>query len=59
VVEPNYQVFFVLGISFLGLGIALTATINSGFLGFIVLGIIYITIGLTNRDKWTKSKKET
>jgi 4-amino-4-deoxy-L-arabinose transferase-like glycosyltransferase len=58
VVEPNYQAFFAMGISFLGLGIALTATINPGFLGFIALGIIYMAIGLANRDKWTKSKKE-
>ena len=32
--ETNYQAFFIMGISFVGLGVALTATINSGFIGF-------------------------
>ena len=59
VMETNYQAFFTMGISFLGLGIVLTVVINPGFMGFTALGIIYMAIGLANRDKWTKSKKKT
>jgi hypothetical protein len=59
VVEPNYQAFFAIGISFVGMGTALTATISPGFIGITALGIIYMIIGLANRDKWTKSKSET
>jgi 4-amino-4-deoxy-L-arabinose transferase-like glycosyltransferase len=54
--ETNYQAFFIMGVSFIGLGIALTATVNVGFLGFIALGIIYLIIGLANRDKWKKKE---
>jgi hypothetical protein len=36
------------------LGIILTASTNPGFIGFIGLGIVYMAIGLANRDKWKK-----
>jgi len=52
--ETNYQAFFLMGICFLGLGIVFTTTINSGFFGFAVLGLVYMSIGLANRDKWLK-----
>jgi hypothetical protein len=35
-----------------------TTTINSGIMGFISLGVIYMIIGLVNRDIWKKSRKE-
>jgi mannose/fructose/N-acetylgalactosamine-specific phosphotransferase system component IIC len=54
--ETNYQAFFVMGICFLGLGIVFTTTINSGFFGFAILGLAYMSIGLANRDKWQKKK---
>jgi hypothetical protein len=54
--EPNYQAFFIMGISFLALGIILTYTVNPGFLGFIAIGIIYIAICLANKDKWINKK---
>ena len=54
--EPNYQAFFIMGISFLALGIIFTSSVNAGFLGFIALGIIYMAIGLANRDKWKKEE---
>jgi hypothetical protein len=54
--EPNYQAFFVLGISFLVLGIILASSISPGFYGFVGLGIVYMAIGLANRDKWIKKK---
>jgi uncharacterized membrane protein len=53
--ETNYKGLFVMGISFIGMGTAMTATINEGFLGITALGIIYMLVGLKNKDKWTKS----
>jgi 4-amino-4-deoxy-L-arabinose transferase-like glycosyltransferase len=50
--EPDYRAFFIMGICFLPMGIVFTTTLNPGFIGFIVLGIAYMTIGLANRDKW-------
>ena len=57
--EPNYQVFFFIGISFIGSGIALTAAISPGFIGIMALGVLYMIIGLANRDKWKQTEKET
>lgn len=54
--EPNYQAFFTMGISFLAMGIVLSAAVGPAFLGFFVIGIIYMVIGLANRDKWEKKK---
>jgi hypothetical protein len=52
--EPgtNYQVLFVLGITFLGVGAALMVT-NPGMVGLMVMGIIFMAVGLANRDKWS------
>ena len=60
--EINYRVFFVLGTTFLPLGIIfeivffLSGTKVFLVLGlsFIAIGISYIAIGLGNRDKWRK-----
>jgi len=55
--ELNFQAFFTMGITFLALGIVLSSAINNpGFFGFIALGLIYMTIGLANKDKWGKKK---
>ena len=54
--EVDYQSFFVMGLSFVGLGIVFTATINPGFLGITVLGVIYIILGWKNKDKWKKKE---
>jgi hypothetical protein len=51
----NYEAFFILGISFLPVGIVLMVTTgNPGFIGMTGLGLVYTIIGLTNRDKWKK-----
>ena len=50
--EPDYRVFFIMGICFLPMGIIFTTTLNPGFIGFIVLGIAYMAISLANKDKW-------
>ena len=52
--EPDYQVFFIMGISFLPLGIVFTIAIGPAFIGFTGIGICYMAIGLANRDKWKK-----
>ena len=54
--EVDYKSFFVMGISFVGLGIVFTATINPGFLGITGLGVIYILYGWKNKDKWKKKE---
>jgi hypothetical protein len=56
--EINYQAFFGMGISFIGLGIVLTVVVSPGFTGITALGVIYMLIGLKNRDKWINPKKE-
>ena len=53
--ETNYKALFAMGVSFIGMGTALTATINEGFFALTVLGIIYRLVGLKNKDKWNKS----
>ena len=54
--EPDYQAFFIMGISFLPMGIVFTIAISPAFIGFAGIGICYIAIGLTNKDKWKKKK---
>ena len=43
----------------MGLGISLMLTVGPAFLGFLGSGVVFMVIGLANRDKWAKSKKET
>jgi len=54
-VEPDYRVFFILGICFLPMGTIFMITVSPGFIGFTALGVIYIIIGLSHRDKWKKT----
>lgn len=55
--EIDYKAFYIMGISFLPLGIILTVTVdNPGFIGFTGLGACYIAIGLANKDKWKKKE---
>ena len=50
--EPNYQVFYIMGICFLSMGIIFMATVSPAFIGFTGMGLFYMAIGLANRDKW-------
>lgn len=54
--ETDYRAFFIMGISFLPMGIIFTTIISPAFISFFALGIIYMSIGLANRDKWEKKK---
>lgn len=51
-VEPDYRAFYILGIIFTPLGIVLSVVVTWALLGITALGIIYLIIGLANRDKW-------
>ncbi|NYT11830.1 MAG: hypothetical protein GKC03_04670 [Methanomassiliicoccales archaeon] len=51
-VEPDYRAFFILGIIFAPMGIVLSVIVTWALLGITALGVIYLIIGLTNRDKW-------
>ena len=55
--DPDYRAFFIMGISFLPIGIIFTTTISPAFISFIALGVLYMLIGLSNRDKWKKKEK--
>jgi len=51
--QINYKTFFILGACFLPAGIAIS--LSSDYNAFSVLsglGLIYLIIGLKNRDKW-------
>jgi hypothetical protein len=53
--EVNYRALYIIGITFLPAGIALSAsTRNPGFFGMSGLGAAYLAIALVNRDKWKK-----
>ena len=49
--EPNYRLFFILGVTWIPLGFA---TDNPGFWG---AGIIFMILGLVNKDKWKDQPK--
>jgi len=51
--SPNYKTFFILGACFLPVGITIAlSTDNIAFNGIAALGLIYMIIGLANKDKW-------
>ena len=55
--EPNYQVFFFLGTLWITIGIVFMVTINLVIgIAFMGLGLSYMVVGLSNRDKWKKNE---
>jgi len=54
--EPDYQAFFIIGISFLPIGIVFMIAVSSAFIGFTGIGLCYIAIGIANKDKWKKKE---
>ena len=53
--ETNYQVFFIIGITWIPVGIVFMTAVNFVIgIAFIGIGISYLAIGLANRDKWKK-----
>jgi len=52
-IPPDYRTFFIMGITWLPLGIALSVTTdNPGFYGLGVMGLVFLIVSLANRDKW-------
>ena len=49
--KVNYTAFIAIGISFIGVGIALGVATNPGLYILTALGIIFLVIGLANRKK--------
>ncbi|MCK4257921.1 MAG: hypothetical protein KAX49_03030 [Halanaerobiales bacterium] len=49
--EPDYRTFFIIGASWIPLGVATKNYV------FSVMGIILLAVGLKNKDKWSNVKK--
>ena len=52
--EADFRVFFILGICWFPLGVVFMTMENPIGYVFFVLGLMYLVIGLANRDKWKK-----
>ena len=58
--ETNYRVFFIMGVILMPTGLSLmvvsllTELLFTIGLPFFILGVVYLAIGLDNRDKWNK-----
>ena len=50
-VEPDYRMFFIMGVIFLPLGI------GSKNYAFFIMSMVFIAIGLLNRSKWKDEPK--
>ena len=56
--EPNYKVFFIVGLAWIPIGAVFIITINIVMgVAFMGLGLSYMAIGLANRDKWEKKEE--
>ena len=55
--DNAYYAFFVMGISFLPLGIIFIAALGIAFSWMFLLGVVYMALGLANRDKWKNKRK--
>lgn len=53
--ETDYRAFYIMGWSFLPLGLIMSVTVSPGFMGITALGIIYMAIGAKNKDKWREN----
>ena len=51
-IEVNYRAFFILGVFFIPVGSMGVILFNVGFVGVLALGVVYLVLGLANRDKW-------
>ena len=57
--EPDYYVFFTMGLVWLPLGFVFMFAVDGFSFGplFVILGAAYLAIGLKNKDKWHKPRK--
>lgn len=51
---PNYRLFFILGTTWTPLGVVFYIT--TGNFGFFVMGIIFLILGLANKNKWEETE---
>jgi len=49
--EPDYYTFFILGITWLPLGLVFGNNV------FFIMGLVFMALGLANKDKWKKKPK--
>ena len=49
-IRPNYRLFFILGMTWVPLGVVFYTTTKN--IGFLIMGVIFLVIGLINKDKW-------
>lgn len=60
--EPDYRAFFVMGITWFPAGVALMIVYFVSDIPFVIgmpllaMGLIYLAIGLANREKWKKTE---
>jgi uncharacterized membrane protein len=60
--ETDYRAFFIMGVAFLPTGLAMMMVYFFAEIPFEVglplfaLGLIYLIVGLANRDKWNKNQ---
>jgi uncharacterized membrane protein len=58
--ETDYRAFFIMGVTFFPIGIAMVIVYFLAdlpfviALPFVILGLVYLIISLNNRDKWKK-----
>ncbi len=56
--KVDYRSYYVMGVSWFPLGIALWIVLDMSFgVFFFIMGLIYMAIGLKNRDKWGKPQR--
>jgi RsiW-degrading membrane proteinase PrsW (M82 family) len=57
--DKNYKGLFIMGITFLPVGIVLSiSTSNPGLIGISGVGAAYLVIALKNRDKWGQNPRK-
>ena len=52
-IKPNYLLFFILGITWVPLGVVFYKTARN--ISFLIMGVIFLIIGLINKDKWKET----
>ncbi len=53
--EPDYYLFFILGIVWIGAGVPLGTTSN--FWTLSIMGLVFMIIGLSHKKEWKKQKR--
>jgi hypothetical protein len=58
--KPNYQILFIMGITFTGAGVAIGTGTGMPVLmvGLAGMGAILMAIGLAKRDQWPDKKNQ-